>query len=203
MENYSEEKINKISQNKYVLESIRINLLYNDYYVYLCDKKYLTEKIENNYTWREYDDKYLNRLTNANINIRKTKFNMLQQIYAIENNNSQFICKKHIYDIINPIIIFSKENIEADNNLIKIENKLSVSNFMLGVESIKMLEHQDLERFCDYFTSTKTEINKSLLIFGNFYNYYLSLTNEMKERLIIISGMISYSLGTTYTSNYY
>jgi SAM-dependent methyltransferase len=180
--------INKILENKYILESIRINLLYNDYYnLYICDKTDMTKKIEETTTWREFELS------------KKAIDNMFKQIYALESNDLKLLwCGGKKYSISNPVFVISKSKINI-SNFVKITNKIDTANLLLGVETIKILEHQDLKRFCEYNFSDKEEVNESTKTFTSFYNYFTSLELNFKERILVFSGMILHSLGTTYT----
>ena len=179
--------INKIQENKYMLESIRVNLLYNDYNLYICGKDDMTKKLEENTTWREFE------LT------QKAVKNMFKQINAMENKNLKTLwCGGKGYLTEKPVFVISKSPKDIKNSL-TITNKFDVANLLLGIESIKILEHQDLKRFCEYNFSDKEEVNESTYTFNNFYNFYTSVDLGIRERILVFSGMILHSLGTTYT----
>lgn len=188
--------INKIPDDRYILESIRIFLLQSEHFIYIIDRTILQMAKDNkSVSYREYDDP---KLSEKAIN------NLLHQIYAMEENNIKYMCRETPYKIEHPCLVLSKENIYEKNDkciCILDENKYSVINLMLGVESLDLLEHQNLERFCSYIVSEKSDIKKSTNMFGKFYKFYNKLDLQTKERLILFSGSILHSLGTTYTSD--
>lgn len=181
------DKINKIDENKYVLESVRINLLHNDYNLYICDKTDLTKKIKENICWREYE---LSK--NAIIN-------MFKQINTIEQGDLSLLwCGTNDYPFVIPVFVISKKSLDIKNSIC-IKKKIEIANLLLGVESIKVFEHQDLKRFCNYNLEERVDIKESMKMFIQFYNFYYSLDYCIRERIIIFSGMVLHSLGTTYT----
>lgn len=181
--------ITKIPENSYAVESIRINLLYNKYNLYVCDSKNITQETKQLFTYREFTLG------------KKAVDNMFRQINALNNNSIDLLCDNlDNYQITNPVLVISKDEINI-KDYVEIINPIDVGNFMLGIESISILEHQDLDRFCSYTRSEKREIQASTQMFKKFYKCYRKLDLETKERMMLISGMILHSLGTTYTSD--
>ena len=184
-------QIEKIPENKYILESIRVFLLHKEYFIYIADRSLLAT-FKNNICYRILE------LSPKSVN------NLLHQIYAIEDNIVKLICEKIPYQIDNPCFVISQEALEIKNDKcisISGEKKYDITNLMLGVESLKILEHQDLNRFCNFVISEKPEVKKSINMFSQFYQFYEKLDLVTKERLILFSGAILHSLGTTYTAD--
>jgi hypothetical protein len=195
---------NKIPEDKYILESIRVHLIYNNHDIYICDSSLINSVFDKkNITYREFDK----------IN-KKSVDNMLHQIDAIEFKSMKGICNNYQFDINTPCLIIIENNNIGNNNskiikdnsnkLIKITNKLEIVNLMLGIESIKILGHQDLKRFCNFIdlaTELSSDINKSVTMFNRFYEFYNTLETKFKERMILVSGSVLHSIGTTYTSD--
>jgi len=78
----------------------------------------------------------------------KGKENFLSQIYAITKYNLDDICNSNI-KINDPCCIISKNKIEH-HDVIEIMDVYAAVGLLLGVESIRIMEHQDLYRMCAY-----------------------------------------------------
>ena len=142
---YDQQKIYQIPEDKHILESIRLYLIDNPYNIYVADKNIL--KKMPNAIYRTYN------LTD------KGKKNLLSQIFAITKYNINSICH-NIFDIKNICCIISDKQID---NLIEIKDLYAATGLLLGVESLKIMEHQDLHRFCTYIEISKKPRKKKPL----------------------------------------
>jgi len=147
---YDQRKIYKIPEDKHILESIRLYLIENPYNIYVADQDIL--KKMPNAIYRTYN------LT------EKGRKNLLSQIYAITKYNVESICH-NIFDIKNICCVISKTQIDKDN-IIEIQDSYAAVGLLLGVESLEIMEHQDLRRFCNYIEISKKPRKKKLPIEG-------------------------------------
>lgn len=201
------DEIFDIPDNKYILEGMRIFFTnknnYDLYNVYLLNNTY------------QYTKKNTDAYRKITFKSYEAKKNILKQIYYLDNNkhnnkhndkhNNNYndiddICKDNDYitkldKTVDIIVIFSKK----EHELIKVSNKYPIVNLLLGIESLKILEHQNLDRFCSFLCSEKKDIIQSCCMFDKFYKFYSGLTVNQKERFLIFSGSVLHTLGTTYT----
>ena len=186
-------EINKIDDNKYCNESIRLFLLNNlDKY----DFYYSTEKITNE----------ANIIICRNIKLgRNGLTNFLKQLYALETNNINNLCVEPKVNIVNDgeIIFYVFEHgHNIDNKMLnKIINKKQCLNLFLGIETIQVIKHQNITRFCKYVFTTNHTIKQKTKMFERFFNFMNDLDDDVKKRMVIVSGSILHSLGTTYTND--
>ena len=182
-----------------ILESIRIHLTTNikNYNFYVVDAMKFHDTIGDNYimhrTFTEYDL--------VHNDIRK----IISQINTMEfSGEPKSICTDYPLDssIKNIIFVVTQKNyfLKRKQSIMKINDEKSI-NLMMGIETIKMIKHQRLDRICQYYLKKKSDVVKSLEIFDDFHRYYKKLPYDIQKRIILISGVILHSLGTTYTAD--
>lgn len=191
-----EEKYIYDINNPYFLEAVRINISYhNEYHIYFNNENVLT------YSSRKL---YLSEYQ---------LYNLFYQCFAIDdNNNYKNLCydnKKNskIESIIKKLkkdqkkfvmyVIFSK--IKLDDYLYKTNKNYEIGGIVLGIDSLKFLQHQRIDRLCKLLFSNNPDIRKVMEIMVQ-YNYSLYKLNWIeRERFVIFSGATLQALGTTYT----
>lgn len=202
------DKINEFNRthiiiDKHLMEPIRLYFYkeFNDYYFYLVDTE-IDSKIVN--TIREYS-----LLRFLNINNEKTRYNILKQLDVIENNdlNRLFSNLPNAYTLIKKFLLVISHQDISDHikivSYIKITSKKSL-NLLLNEYVLKFLNHQDIDRFINYFNNSDTYVRKSVNMFKNVYNLFNQLDDEddpTYNRLLLFSGFVLHTLGTTYTSD--
>jgi len=112
--------------------------------------------------------------------------------FLIDNSNKKFI------------FVITKKDVDNIKKSIKIDD--SLLDVYLGIEVINFLEHQNLERFLEYFKSSNSQVKKSVDMFIEIYNLVKSAsrdnnTKNIFERSIFFSGFVIHTLGTSYTSD--
>ncbi|QKF93919.1 mRNA capping enzyme [Fadolivirus algeromassiliense] len=182
----------KLKPDNYLLESVRINLCYNQdkYHVYLYNKK---KKNCTNYLIKVDDiikDKLLNQLVciteyndilslSKKIKIPPIKFNKK------DNNN-------HIY------IIISNKPKKFNNTYYEFKNLYEISGYVFGVDIKNLLKYQRLDRIIE-FINKGGESLKLYELLNNYYKILKSYSWQERERIIVHSGVIWQALGLTYT----
>lgn len=185
-ENYLKDKdgqLYEIPENKYILEPLRLFLIYQDtpLKLYLC--KELPSEIEN-YCYRK-----LTLSSSAQNCLRK-------QIAAIKGESFSKLCDTTTLYPVNYFVI-SNQNINGEELKYCFEN----ISLLLGIKSLEMLEYQNIDRLCSFIKSENKSIQKGLKPFFDFYNIYNKLSIIEKERILIFSGCVLTVLGTIYTDD--
>ena len=130
--------IYNIPEDKHILESVRLYLVNTDHDIYVADTSILEPKM-------------IHRTFDLN---EKAKNNLLHQIYAINAQKVQGLCEDHNIDIDDVCCIISKDKISG----IKVRDRYAGLGLLLGVESLRILDHQNLNRFCSYVNLDETAL---------------------------------------------
>lgn len=172
----------------YFFEPLRLFLVqeFDNYYCYVSDHQISENNIK------------VQRKLNLSDNAIK---NLLRQFNAIELNNMDALVSDNYPDLDKIIFIISEIELN-DSKIIRIRSKDSLGLF-LGYEVLRVIEHQDMQRFIGYIENEKgkKDISESNQMFKEMYGMYKSLDQDQKDRSIFFSGFVLHALGTTYTSD--
>ena len=185
-EKIKENELTEIEHESYILEPLRLFLLNNKYNIFLDTKK------ADNSTYIKYklDDI---ELENFLINILLTE-EYKSNILELKNINTQNIKK-----ILKSNTIYLNITSESDKTKsgYTIKNLYDTLGFLLGIESIRILKYQRLDRIKEFLNNA--ESYKVLEILQKYNQYLHSLPNELREHYIIHSGSVLTAIGTTFT----
>lgn len=186
LENLKNKKIYRIEENKYILESVRIHVTANleKYNIFVGGDEPTSTMIFRKLSISE-----------------KGKNNLLKQINALENNSVNDICLSNKFQFDYLYCIISEKKSDLSDKYVKLKNKRDSLKLLLGIETLSFLEHQDLDRFCNYLKSNDPKIKRSTTMFNDFYHFYKELDEDTQYRMMIFSGYVLHSLGTTYTAD--
>uniref|UniRef100_A0A6C0H7C2 Methyltransferase domain-containing protein n=1 Tax=viral metagenome TaxID=1070528 RepID=A0A6C0H7C2_9ZZZZ len=179
LKNYKYKQINKIKDNKYLLSAIKIHLLTTKYYFYISNIffiEFMTYKLLN------LNDTQLNNL-NYQINALSNQDNIFNLCDKLEINKINY---KYFY-ILNDKLSHKQELVEIP---------IEIAFVLLGIESFKFLNHQNLNNYC-----SKLVFNKSQHIYLDLIKLKNELSIFEKEHIILFSGLINQFLGTLYTKD--
>ena len=184
--NRMEGTITAISEDKHILEAVRLHATHHNYYhLYIGHND-----PPNSTTWRTLSV------------TPKGRDNIFRQLFAIEKRNLSSLCSSGYPEMETLIVILSSKELR-DGSLIEISKEAFADSLklLLGIESIKVAEHQDLIRFCRFMRSSKKEESESTRMFEIFLKTWWNFDEMVKTKSIIFSGAILHSLGTTYTQD--
>jgi hypothetical protein len=172
-----------IPNDKYIVESVRLYLDSNiNKYHY-----YIGNHIIDNVIYRSL---MLSSKGITNIN---------RQLQAINSGTFEDICNEDTkYDRLYLII---SNDLLQEKDYIKLKNSRDSLKLLLGIESLDVAEHQNLNRLCKYIRSNYKETVNSIKTFKKYYTFNNTINQDIKFRTIIFSGSILQSLGTTYTQD--
>lgn len=159
-----------IEEDEYMLAGIRLHILYNNFYFYLSSKK------PDNMTYR--------KLTLS----KNQAYNLENQLYGIKKETFN-ICNNEKTQILKSYFIISQFKL-SDKNMTSIP--LSMALGLIGINSLKFLEHQNLQNYCKLWS-------KSEKIFEELIEYkkmVLELKWQERDRLLIINDIILNAMGT-------
>jgi SAM-dependent methyltransferase len=199
--------INRIQKKSYILEPLRLFLLYNKHKLFLSNKKYrqcnyikykLNERERDNFLTliilsEEYNSDIL-KLKDVNIT------NILDKLSDSKLSDSKLSDSKlsdsktsYIYLNIseNDINIDTKTSYTIQNNL------YDTLTFLCGIESINILKYQRLDRIKQFLNNE--DAKQVFEILQSYNNYIHSLTYQERDDFIIHSGSVLEAIGTTYT----
>lgn len=183
------EKLEKINDKSYLLEPLRLFLLKNKdkYKIYLSnDKPKNLSYVEYKFTSDE-----LNNFLHLVLLTEEFDSNILKIKDIKITNIKKILTSENIYLIID-------DNLNNNNsNIYVIKNLYDTLGFLLGIESIRILKYQRLDRIKEFLDND--EKRKVLEILQTYNNYLHSLPTELRENYIIHSGSILSALGTTTT----
>jgi hypothetical protein len=171
LENLNEKVIYEIPNDEYILEPIRLYLLANMYYIYLCSLKDIKKD-----------------MIHRKLPLNKTGINNLfAQLRAIEKYNTSELCKKGNSYMYNVCVVISPKQLYY-SNLIRVKNKYSNISLLFGYESIEILNHQNMDMLCN---------NKKVLYkIQTFYKMHSKLDSKLKDNIILHSRSVIPILGT-------
>jgi len=205
--------VHRMSNNKYLLESIRLYLNENlDNYLIYCSNAHSdllsdsSDSSDMDSSETEIDSEQIGMNDDQTYRIingsKKMTNNILRQLIAIENGDIMSLCSEQKFPVEIQTICctITKEPIN-NSKYIEMKNKRDCLKLLLGVESITIAEHQDFERFCNFTKSKESDIMKSVKNFNNSFDILNKLDDEKRDRVLIFSGFVLHSLGTTYTAD--
>jgi ubiquinone/menaquinone biosynthesis C-methylase UbiE len=175
---YKNKKIIKILENECELAGIRLHMLYNTFHFYLSS----TKPTETNITYRQLNlSKNQSHNLNHQINgIKKDTFNICGESEFTDNSNAKLI-KRYF--------IISSNNI-INKNIQSITQELALG--LIGINSLKFLEHQNLNNYCKLWSKSET-------VFKEFSQYKKKLNKlrwQTRDRIMVFNDMTYAMLGT-------
>jgi ubiquinone/menaquinone biosynthesis C-methylase UbiE len=180
--------IKRFQRKSYILEPLRIYLLENKHNIFLSNKK---NKSCNYIKYKLTDLERDNFLT---LIVLSEEFN--SNILKLKEINTDKI--KNILNGDNIYLNICKESVNLNNELIyNIKNLYDSLSFLLGIESIRILKYQRLDRIKEFLNNP--EAYKVFEILQSYNNYIHTLSNKDRDDYIIHSGSILEAIGTTYT----
>lgn len=186
--------IELIKRESYILEPLRLYLLKNldIYKIYLSTKK----PSNKNYIKYDFDDTEYDNFLQLILLTEQHKSNILE----FKNINTKEI--KKILDSKTLYLVIDEKSDKLDklgklDDIYDINNIYDTLGFLFGIESIKILKYQRLDRIKEFLNNP--EGYKVLEILQNYNQYIHSLPNELRENYIIHSGSVLTALGTTFT----
>jgi len=175
------EIIKNITQNKYVLESTRITILYNinKFKIYLSNKEELNST---------------NYLLNIDNNIKNkliyqlsciTKYN---SILALENDQvvPEIDFNKNMY------VVISEDKFEE---LYELKNLYEISGYIFGIEIFKILEYQQLDRIIGFIKKFAGGDNNGYNTMENYLKHTRKYDWRFRDNLVVINNMVFNVLG--------
>ena len=179
--------LHRIQQKSYILEPLRVYLLSNNYNIFLSNKKHT----DCNYIKYKLTDKETDNFLTLIVLSEEFNSNILELKKIDINKIKNILSDKHIY------LNICEQPISTDNNIYPIKNLYDSLTFLLGIESIKILKYQRLDRIKEFLDNS--EAYKVFEILQSYNNYIHTLTNKDRDDYIIHSGSILEAIGTTYT----
>ncbi len=190
-----------ISEDPHMLEAVRLNINYNKYMIYFIAQQ------RPDLCYRKL------KLTEYQM------YNLFYQLFAIEKDNFLELCKSEeknakIDSIIKKLtmedskyilyVCFDKKadsNNNIDNALYFTKNSYDVGGVVLGIDSLRMLQHQRLDRLCSFLTSEKKDVKTVIAMMLDYRRTLRTLPWIERDRIMIFSGTTWQLLGTTYTND--
>lgn len=185
--NEQNDVISKISSSPELLESIRIELLTNNYHIYLSNKK------QNNCSFRKIklDDNAMNRYLHQVCCI--SKFNNILQL--TEQNIVPELNLKRKDKLKKLYIIISKNNI---SDLHELKNIYELSGYICGLATFEMIKYQHMDRIIDFINNGGDSLVKY-----TYLDKYLLMQQtypwQEREKMLVTSGAVFETVGLTYT----
>ena len=188
------EEINKIQNFSYLLEPIRLYLLNNiDSFKFILS----TEKCKKcSYVKYELSEQEMENFLII-IELMESKKSNILELKNIDTKDIKTALKLSKSDNVLYFNIIDNDEDKDIPNSIEIKNYYDTISFLLGIESIRILKHQRLDRIKEFLNDP--EAFKVFNILQNYNKYVHSLTFEERDKYIIHSGSILEALGTTYT----
>lgn len=181
--------------NRYIIEGLKQFLIANqkDYYVY----------ITNSISGYDSSHQFIYRKIIIDLSTYPNAMsNMMIHLYASEKGELNALLER------TPIIemdggnevyvLISKTPLGERPGQHQIRSIDSL-HVLFGIESLKFLNHHNLDRFLSYWSDTRQDVIKSVDIFRNVYKLFHNIPYIQSRRLMLFSGLILQSLGTTYT----
>ena len=185
--------VHRIQRKSYILEPLRLFLLYTEHNIFLSTKKnkscnYIKYKLN-----QKEKDNFLTLILLSeeyNSNILRLKEINIDKISEILNTNEKSInlylniCDKNI-------------NIDTKTCYIIKNNIYDTLTFLCGIESIQILKYQRLDRIKKFLDNS--ESLKVFEILQSYNDYLHTLSHKDRDDYIIHSGSVLEAIGTTYT----
>jgi len=184
LKNKQGENITEIIKESYILEPLRLFLLKNKYNIFLDIKK----ADNSTYVKYKFDETEIENFLTMILLTEEFKSNILE----LKKINT-----KEIKKILSSNTIYLNINTSQNKSGYNISNLYDTLGFLLGIESIKLLKYQRLDRIKEFLN--KDDGNKVLEILQKYNSYIHSLPNELREDYIIHSGSVLTAFGTTFT----
>ena len=181
-----------LEYNKYLLESVRINLCYNldKYHIYLYNKK---QKLATNHIIKVNND-IKNKLLHQLVCI--TEYNdILSFGKEIILPNIKFKKEKDNYYL---NFIISDKKIEFKDSYYELKNLYEIGGYLFGIEIMNLLKYQKIDRIINFINKGGESYDVYNLL-NKYYNILKKLDWQERERYIIMSGTIWSAYGLTYT----
>ena len=177
-----------IKKEAYILEPLRLYLLKNSekYKIYLDTKK----PTDKNFIKYEFEENEYDNFLELVLLTEEFDSNILKLKEINTKNIKKILDSKTIF------LVIDEKNSKL-NNIYEIDNLYDTLGFLLGIESIKILKYQRLDRIKQFLDNE--EGKKVLEILQNYNQYIHSLPDELRENYIIHSGSVLTALGTTFT----
>lgn len=183
--------IYEIKSDAYLLEAVKLLLIkkFHTYRFYLSSTK--------------PGDNIIYRTITLSENAR---LNLFRQINVLDNNDvSLFVSSDHMrtYQYVNVdkfyLIVCDIDEIDT-KNMIQIKSMLVLVLF-LGIETFRFLEHQNMNRFLEFFISDVQAHQLAISNFKKLFEFSLGIDPDIRDRIVIFSGMTLQALGTGYTDD--
>jgi SAM-dependent methyltransferase len=184
--------LEKIPLRDYLLESIKIHLLYNEskYNLYIYNKK------KKNCAYIKY------KLTDDIL------YKFLYQLITIKEDNSILgLAKKHNLpkidfkkkDNFNIVYLnISEKKFKFNSPVLEIKNLYESLGYLLGIEIFNILKYQRLDRIINFISNNK-EAQKIFDLNDKYLKLIQTFDWKDRDSIIIFSGTIFHALGLTYT----
>jgi hypothetical protein len=191
-----EEFINKIQNFSYLLEPIRLYLLNNiDSFKFVLS----TEKCKKcSYVKYELSEQEMENFLTL-IELMESKKSNILKLNDIDTKDIK--TKLNLVNLIKSDNVLYFNIIDNDddilNNSIEIKNYYDSISFLLGIESIRILKYQRLDRIKEFLNNPEAFTVFDIL--QQFNNYIHTLSYEERDMNLIHSGSVLEALGTTYT----
>jgi SAM-dependent methyltransferase len=171
-----------INDNKYILESIRITLLYNNnkYYLYLSNEKH-------------------NDSTNYQINTSDDiKSKLIYQVSCATKSGNILGLENDQYV---PEMKFNKLHIVISNRQINGLYKLSINSevlgYIFGIEIFNVLKYQKLDRIIEFIKKFKDGDTNGYYIMENYLKHLKKYDWQFRDNIVIINNTVLNILGLT------
>ena len=184
-------------EDRYIIEGLKQYLIANqkDYWVYIANSISAYDR-SHQFIYRKIImdlSTYPNAMNNLLIHLyaseREDLNALLERIPIIETNGGN-----EVYVLISHKSLGERQG----HHIIRSVDSLHV---LLGRESLKFLNHHNLDRFLSYWASARPDVIKSVNVFRDVYKLFHSIPYAQTRRLMLFSGFILHSLGTTYTQD--
>lgn len=168
--------ITKIFENDFMLAGIRIHILYNKFYFYLSPKK------------------NSKRVCYRQLNLSKNQaYNLQNQLAGIKKNTFH-ICDKVNAGSLKSFLIISSVPIKEEKNN-ELHKDLILS--LLGVNSLKFLEYQNLDNYCKLWNKSEKNFNE----IAKLKIKIKKLSWQEQDRILMFGSIIYQFLGTIFTED--
>lgn len=198
--------VNQITSDPYLLEAIKLYLIkYFDDYQF-----YLTRDIDQNTKPDNVTYRQIKLSKNARVNLfkqimvlEKNDINLFTLSSASLSQRFKFldVDEFYLYIIKKPqtLVTSDMKSIDLLTSYPIISDKILV--IFLGIETFNFLEHQNMDRFLEFFTSPDKGHKESVSNFKTLFKLSRSIEPEVRDRIILFSGIILHVLGANYTKD--
>lgn len=195
--------ISIIEPTAYLLEPLRLYFINGNMpeYLYLASELEDTDSYAYSYRVLSLTEKSQDALLRQINAIRLTSMNGLCKDPE-ESETSSEATASSSFSADNLIKYFIISAVKINNvDYFRIPSNYATLSLLLGIKSLDILRHQNLDRFCGYINSSNKTIQKELKPLFDFYKFHNDLTTIEKERILVFSGSVLTILGTVYTND--